>query len=600
MLVVLVLVSWACFGVLVHFSSVSVNRRLMVVLVVLFVLFFVYWFFSPAGFALMVFVFFYWLAGVLGGGWSAFKDVFYHVKRFEVSNLFSVFSNSERSVSLGGFIEELQSFKDEKVKTLQWRWVERRGVFTLNLEGEVNRHVIVVGSSGFGKSNLLKNLAFKISRSGRIHVLDSHGEYSKVVKGGVVRVGEVGLNLWDLDGKPVSWRVNENVSVMRGVLDLGDVQAYYLAMAARNAFERKGFKEGESVEVESFNRGLKPPSAEDVLREVRKLEGLNSSVKTLGRRLEMLSWSNLFPASDSVNLDELGGESVVFDLSGIPSLELKVLFVEVYLRKVYNKAVSTGFDGLTVLIDEAESLIFNSDRGGFVSYADRLSAEARKFGVGLIIGTQRCTGLSRGLVNNSGVFFSFFLREPVDAKYVAKLLCGNSSDEWKLSVVQEKINVLGRGEFLVVSSVYRDPVLVRGDLFKEKGGLVQKQEVLLKQSAVQKSLAEEERELIKLPEVKTEVLLEKELSKGLDKQQLTFKVEKSESSDKSELSKEERRIMSNIKRSGWVNVRDVMNFNGVGKVTAVSELNSLIEKGLIRRRGSGPNTYYVLNDEIQV
>jgi len=43
---------------LVHFSSVSVNRRLMVVLVVLFVLFFVYWFFSPAGFALMVFVFF--------------------------------------------------------------------------------------------------------------------------------------------------------------------------------------------------------------------------------------------------------------------------------------------------------------------------------------------------------------------------------------------------------------------------------------------------------------------------------------------------------------------------------------------------------------
>ena len=71
-------------------------------------------------------------------------------------------------------------------------------------------------------------------------------------------------------------------------------------------------------------------------------------------------------------------------------------------------------------------------------------------------------------------------------------------------------------------------------------------------------------------------------------------IEKSNSKGGSgELSRRERRILSNIRRKGWVNVKEVMAFNGVSNRTAVTDLNSLISRGLIERRGSGRSTIYV-------
>ncbi len=575
------LLSLASFGLLFSILGSENKRRVITADCLLFVLFFIYWFFNFKAGGLILFPVFYGFAALVGGGWSFFKETFHHFRKLDFQSVLGVFFSSKENMDLGVFEAELNSFVDKKARTLQWKWVGRRGVFTLKLGEEVNRHMLIVGSSGFGKSNLLKNLAFRVSQSEKVHVIDSHGEYSNVVKGKIIKVGLVGLNLWDLDGQSVNWRISENVSVLKAVLSLGDVQAHYLTIAARKAYIRKGFKlDSDAVDVK-----FQAPSTQDVYDEAKRMSEDNSSVKTLLRRLEMLLWSNLFPSIDSIDLASLMNESVDFDLKGVPSLDLKVLFVEIYLRKVYNKAVSgQRSENLSIMIDEAESLLYNSTKAGekFEGYADRLSSEARKFKVGLILSTQRCTALSKNVVNNCGIFFSFFLREPIEAKYISKLLCGNSSDEWKLSVVQEKLNILNKGECLCVSSVYRDTILIKTDFFNPPvlDNVVIEGVKAKPKNEAQKTLAEaEETEMIKPPEVKTGDLLKKELVKKASKE---------------DLSKRQRRIMREIQHTGWVDVKGVMELNDVGERTAEYDLNDLISRNLIKKSGRARSTVYVL------
>ncbi len=456
----------------------------------------------------------------------------------------------------------------------EWFWKDEAGVFVLDPKRELNRHGLIVGSSGTGKSNFLKTLTEELCEHECVHVFDSHGEYAKSFKGLVLKLGEQGLNPWSLDGKSAGYRIHENVEVLADVLDLGAQQTYFLTIAARNAFKRKGF-DLELNEAED----LDPPGFDEVLAEARKLERESSSVKTLCRRLEGLMWSHLFPSEDSFDIGDLMKMKVCFDAKGIPTPGQKKLFTEIYMRKLYHTAVSTPREKhLTVIIDEAEGLIINPEAyptKGYESYADRLSAEARKFKIGLILGTQRCTALSKGLVQNAGLFVAFYVQEPIDAKYVAKLLCGNSSDEWKLSVVQEMLNNLGKGECVIMTSgVYRDPVVVKTDLFKESDKtVVQKFEPPVKKKGLQKTLTEEN-ELIKPPEVKTEDLLKKEVEKGLN--------------DK------ERKVLEHLRVHGSVSASSYAVLIGVDRRTVDRYLEDLLSKGLIVKKQEGRSVVFVL------
>lgn len=199
-----------------------------------------------------------------------------------------------------------------------------------------------------------------------------------------------------------------------------------------------------------------------------------------------------------------------------------------------------------------------------------LSSEARKFKIGLVLGTQRCTALSKGLVQNAGFVVSFYVQEPLDAKYVAKLLCGNSSDEWKLSVVQEQINVLGKGECVAMSGVYKDPVLIKTGLFNESV-VKTVQNASVKQGLVQKTLAEE---VVKPVEVKTEVLLRKELEKGL--------------------SDRERRVLEHLRVHESLSVGLYAELTGVDRRSVERYLKVLMDKGLVVKKGEGRSTAYVL------
>ncbi len=82
--------------------------------------------------------------------------------------------------------------------------------------------------------------------------------------------------------------------------------------------------------------------------------------------------------------------------------------------------------------------------------------------------------------------------------------------------------------------------------------------------------------------------------RGLGKVRTEKPVEKKpEASIEGDRLRREKRILTNIRRGGWVRVGDVMLFNECSKRTAVRDLNSLIDQRLIRRTGRSTGVIYV-------
>lgn len=51
-----------------------------------------------------------------------------------------------------------------------------------------------------------------------------------------------------------------------------------------------------------------------------------------------------------------------------------------------------------------------------------------------------------------------------------------------------------------------------------------------------------------------------------------------------------------IKQNKRISTKEYCNLFGVVRDTANRDLNNLLEKGLIGRKGSGPHTYYILSE----
>jgi len=62
-----------------------------------------------------------------------------------------------------------------------------------------------------------------------------------------------------------------------------------------------------------------------------------------------------------------------------------------------------------------------------------------------------------------------------------------------------------------------------------------------------------------------------------------------------ELSERQKEIIEYIKKSGKINRSKAMEILKTSKDTAYRELNNLINKGLLRRKGIGKNVYYILS-----
>jgi DNA helicase HerA-like ATPase len=159
----------------------------------------------------------------------------------------------------------------------------------------------------------------------------------------------------------------------------------------------------------------------------------------------------------------------IIDLSGVPfevlsitvSLISRILFEYGYYYKVMRTAAKEKINNdapLLLVYEEAHKYVPNSDMARFRASKvsiERIAKEGRKYGVTLLLSSQRPSEISETIFSQCSNFLAMRLTNPSDQSYVARLLpdtLGNLCD---------KLPTLGAGEALLIGESVVMPSLVK-------------------------------------------------------------------------------------------------------------------------------------------
>lgn len=197
--------------------------------------------------------------------------------------------------------------------------------------------------------------------------------------------------------------------------------------------------------------------------------------KVAQERLEFLFGSAAEAATLEGTLKSLLGYGsknsnvTVIDLSGVPfevlsitvSLISRILFEHGYHYKVLRSAAGEAINSdapLLLVYEEAHKYVPNSDLAKYRASKlsiERIAKEGRKYGVTLLLSSQRPSEISETIFSQCSNFLAMRLTNPSDQSYVARLLpdtLGNLCD---------KLPSLGAGEALLIGEAVIMPSLVR-------------------------------------------------------------------------------------------------------------------------------------------
>lgn len=353
------------------------------------------------------------------------------------------------------------------------------------------RHAVIAGSTGSGKSYTVATLIEQIAKlkSANALVFDIHGEYKPLAGDGinhfkiagpsdVTREGIIYLPYWLLT-------YEEMLSMM---LDISDNNAPNQAMIfSRTVLEKKKeylISKGKANLSEIITIDSPTPYDMDSLK--KKLENINNEMvpgakenttkagdfngklsrfiqrleaKILDKRLNFI-FSEETKLLEYNYINELcknlitptsnGGGVKIIDFSEVPS-DILPLIVSLIARIVFSVQQWTDKDKINPIAffcDEAHLYIPNDAKQGMemssLNSFERIAKEGRKYGVGLVVITQRPSEVNRTVLSQSNNFIAMRLTNADDQSVVKKLMPDSIGN------FAELLPILDIGEALVV------------------------------------------------------------------------------------------------------------------------------------------------------
>jgi DNA helicase HerA-like ATPase len=339
------------------------------------------------------------------------------------------------------------------------RWAEvgcllrRRNVrVSVDLNAVASKHLAILAATGKGKSNFLALLAKKVAeRDGTMVIMDYHSEYGDL---GIPRLKEVvpKLNPRELSAE-----------------ELADV------IGVREGAERQRAMLGEVLDedvrgAEDFWKALK-----NKLERIANNKEITAQERyTAKRLLEIIEralriWGPIFDQHARSLIDQIYPNRInVLDVSGFTEAQAQVLvsyLLEELLenRKDAVKGSEARFDSpVIVAIEEAHVFVPSGRRTYCSEIIAKVAREGRKFGLSLILVSQRPSKLNSDVISQMGSFAISGLTHPADQKFI-KEVTDEVTDELGTSLPS-----LNPGEMILVGSFVRAPVLIRADHVGEK------------------------------------------------------------------------------------------------------------------------------------
>ncbi|MEM2233169.1 MAG: ATP-binding protein [Nitrososphaerota archaeon] len=340
------------------------------------------------------------------------------------------------------------------------RWMEvgsllrRPGVrVSIDLNAVASRHLAILAITGRGKSNLLALLAKRVAeKNGTMVIVDYHAEYGglriKGIKHVVPKLNPRLLQVEELaDVLGVREKAEKQRAVLYKVIDKEVKEAQDFWEKLRGRLEDVAYGEGADRQERAAA--------------VRLLEIIDRALRVRGQ---------IFDAIAKRPIDAIYPNRInVLDVSGYTELQAQIL-VAYLLQELLEdrKAAVRGerdarFRSPVIVALEEAHVFIPSNRESLCSdIIERIAREGRKFGLSLILVSQRPSRLDADVVSQMGSFAISGLTHPRDQQFVQEV-----TDE-VTSELGASLPSLNPGEMILVGHFVRAPALVRVDLVEEK------------------------------------------------------------------------------------------------------------------------------------
>jgi hypothetical protein len=162
-------------------------------------------------------------------------------------------------------------------------YLDRTRIFNTIPFDKLNRHLIILGSTGAGKTTMAKKIIKKVMKRVQkpIYVFDMHGEYNNLSTNSffekfnknnekekieVIKFDEkTAFNIFDPWTIPAKRYIVFLVNTLKDILELSEPQAYVLLRALEEEYRERGyFEKRKELPI--------PPNINDVIERIQKLQ----------------------------------------------------------------------------------------------------------------------------------------------------------------------------------------------------------------------------------------------------------------------------------------------------------------------------------------
>lgn len=281
----------------------------------------------------------------------------------------------------------------------------------LNVEEVKTKHMAVLGTTGSGKSYFVKLFITRIADSlNKIFVLDPHGEYSNHLK-----------ELFNFDD---FFEVNIPNTILfldhKKLMDFLESYGVCFPHPNSNAYMEIQSKIAEGVtSCKRLSEILK--DVEGILNKDNKYGHLKSYLTnarlTIEEEFGLKAFTNQGEILETVNrvIENSTNKVVIFNLKDMYNPVVRSEIAGYILKKLFKISKQSGDFNSILVLEEAHN--FAPERGyGEVSagrenlsklYAEKIASEGRKFGLGLVVVSQRPAQVSKFVLSqtNTQVLF---------------------------------------------------------------------------------------------------------------------------------------------------------------------------------------------------
>jgi len=327
---------------------------------------------------------------------------------------------------------------------------------SININRMVTRHAAILAITGAGKSNTVSIVADRIvEMGGTLLIFDFHGEYV------YSDLGKGRLNVIEPLLSPRLLSFSELQSLL-GIPHNAHRQEYVFRQAYRSAKEsreQRGFLEDirerlEDIARQDDNRENRRAAIGVINRLEVLMERYGEILEDVAPRLIDLLKPGYVNVLNLSRVDEEAADVIVSH----------VLRTMLYERKKHKLGEKSRLQYPVLLVIEEAHILAPKDRDTSSKYwLARIAREGRKFGLGLLLVSQRPKILDPNVLSQANNMFILKIVEPSDQRHVQ---AASESLSDNLLVQLPSLNV---GEAVVIGPMIRLPALVK--IYKYEGRL---------------------------------------------------------------------------------------------------------------------------------